>query len=77
MPAVLNLLNNLARLGMCTSQWTDYRWQSKTIWQDQFGRKVNKNDLLLLVLNQQFCYVTKAIEKAAVIVQLIGVRILI
>ena len=32
-PAVQNLLNNLARLGMCTSQWTDTDGKAR-----QFGR---------------------------------------
>ena len=46
----------------------------------QFGGKINKNDLPSLALKRQqkkFCYVTKAIEKAIVIVQLIKMKILI
>ena len=28
-PAAQNLLDNLARLGICTSEWTNYKWKMK------------------------------------------------
>ena len=28
-PAVQNLLNNLARLGICASEWTNYKWKTE------------------------------------------------
>ena len=46
----------------------------------QVGGKINKNDLSSLALKRQqkkVCYVTKAIEKAIVNVQLIRAKILI
>ena len=53
--------------------------QQANLSASQFGGKINKNDLPLLALKQQqkFCYVTKAIEKTIVIVQLIRAKILI
>ena len=29
MPAVQNLLDNLARLGICASEWTNHNWKMK------------------------------------------------